>query len=293
MTAGGKTCQEIESTAISVRQRQEGHVTGTFVSQLLVDGVTHVTRQTIQRHDNALAETGCSARVVDGTNLRVRALVEMHILRPVSIRVLLFELIRNRLKIDLLRVQRQRNRMPVVQANRRQHIRNLVKVHAFPVDITNEKQFALRMVDNVNGIVRTEILQNRHNNSSVGHRRQIDGNPVAVILAHYGNLVVLFDSALLEKDMQLLDVNSQLAVSQGDVGSVIRYSLVTPVLAEAPLEHLDKIIFLFRHHKPTLFLFLPQPASRSSTPARRRCGPRYTGCCRAKAKCRGSVSSVV
>ena len=138
--------------------------------------------------------------------------------------------------------------MPIVQAHGCFHLRNLIQLDTFPVDVADEKQLALRVVDDMDRVVRTEILQNRHDDRSVRHSRQIHNDPVTVVLAHDGYLVVFLHAAFLEKNVQFLDVDSQLAIRQGHVCAVIGHSRFVPVLAERTLIHLDKIIFLFRHH---------------------------------------------
>ena len=97
--------------------------------------------------------------------------------------------------------------MPVVQADRRTDLRYLVQVDTFPVDIADKQQLTLGMVDDMDRIVRTEILQDRHDDSTVGDCSQIHSHPVAVVLAHHGNLVVFLDAAFLKEDMQLLDID--------------------------------------------------------------------------------------
>ena len=127
--------------------------------EVLLQRVADVSRQTVQRHDNTFAEARRSTRIIDTTNAVITALVEMQIFRPITVRVFLFELICNRLVVDLLRIQRQRDRMPVVEADRCQHLRNLIEVNTLPVDITDEEQLGARVIDDVNGIVGLEILQ--------------------------------------------------------------------------------------------------------------------------------------
>ena len=114
--------------------------------------------------------------------------------------------------------------MPIVQADNSQHLGDLVKIYTLPVDITDEQQFGPRVINNMNRIVRTEILQNRYNNSTIGDRSQEHCNPVTVVLSHYGDLIVLFHTALLEQNMQFLDVDRQLTVRQGDIRTIIRDS---------------------------------------------------------------------
>ena len=73
--------------------------------------------------------------------------------------------------------------------------------------LVDKQQFTPRMIDDVNGIVRTEILQDRHDDRAVGDRRQIDRDPIAVVLTHQRDLVILLDAAFLKQDMKFLDVN--------------------------------------------------------------------------------------
>ena len=248
VAAGCQTRQKIKRATVRMCQRQERHEPCALMRDTALQAVTHVSCQTVQRHDHAFAETRRAGGIVDRTDLAVGALVEMHIFCPVAFRVFLFELRADCLIVDLLRVQSKRNGMPVVQAHRRFDLGNLIQVDTFPVDVADEKQLTLRVVDDVNRVVRTEILQNRHDDRSVRHSRQIHSDPVTVVLAHDGYLVVFLHAAFLEKDVQFLDVDSQLAVCQGHVCAVIGHSGLVPVLAERTLVHLDKIIFLIRHH---------------------------------------------
>ena len=138
--------------------------------------------------------------------------------------------------------------MPIIQTNRRQHVRDLIQIDTLPVDITDEQQLRTGVVNDVDRIVRTKILKDWYNDCAVRYRCQVHSHPVAVVFTHHGNLVVLLDAAFLEQDMQFLDVNGQLTIGQGHVCSVIRHGLHVPMGLERPLKILNKIIFLFRHH---------------------------------------------
>ena len=112
------------------------------------------------------------------------------------------------------------------------------------------------MVNDVNSIVRAEILQDRHDDGSVSDGCQINSHPVSVVFTHYGNLIILLDTALLEEDMQFFNVDSQLAVSQCYICPVIGDSRQVPVFPERALEHFDKIVFFFGHHNESRFIGL-------------------------------------
>ena len=198
VTAGGDTSEEVERTAVSVRQRKERHEARISMRHAGLHAITHVARQTVQRHDDAFAETRRSAGVVDTPYLGITALIEMHILGPVAIRVLLAEQLRDSLKVKPLRVQSHRDSMPVVQTDSHQHVRYLIQVDAFPVDVADEQQFRARVVDDMNSIVRAEVLQYRYDDGAIGDGGQVHRDPVAVVFAHHGYLIVLLDAALLE-----------------------------------------------------------------------------------------------
>ena len=104
------------------------------------------------------------------------------------------------------------------------------------------------MVDNVNGIVCTEVLENRNDNSTISDRSKENGYPVTVVTSHDGDLVVLLNTALFEEYVQFLHVDSQLAICQGDVRTIVSDGRHLPVLFERALIHLDKIVFFFGHH---------------------------------------------
>ena len=143
--------------------------------------------------------------------------------------------------------------MPVVEADRRQDLRDLVKFYTLPVNIADKEQLRARMVDDMDGIVGTEILQNRNDDRAIGDRSQIDRYPITVVLSHHGDLVVLLDAAFLEQDMQLLDVDRQLTVRERDVRPIVRHCRTLPVIAKRPFIDLHKIVFFFQHHKAITF----------------------------------------
>ena len=140
--------------------------------------------------------------------------------------------------------------MPVVERHSRFDLRDLIQVDTFPVDITDEEELALRVVDNMNSIVRAEVLQNRNDDGTVGDGRQIDCYPVGVVLSHESHLVALFQPTFLKQDMQLLNVDCQLSIRQRYIRSVVGHGFSIPVLPERAFVHLDEIVFFFSHHKP-------------------------------------------
>ena len=248
MPSGGKTGEEIERTSIRVRQREESHEARSFESDATLKTIPHVSCQCIQRGNHTLAETSGAGGIVDRTDLVIAALVEMQVFGPISVRMFCFVFLCDGVVVNLLRIQSQGDRMPVIQADSSQHLRNLIKVDSLPVDITDEEQFRAGMVDNVNSIVCTEVLENRNDNSTISDSSKENGYPVTVITSHDGDLVVLLNTALFEEYVQFLHVDSQLAICQGDVRTIVSDGRHLPVLFERALIHLDKIVFFFGHH---------------------------------------------
>ncbi len=86
------------------------------------------------------------------------------------------------------------------------------------------------MIDNVHGIVRPEIGQNRYNNSAIRHGGKIHNAPVGRISSHKSYLVSLPDPGFPEQNMYLKDLLSNLFVSI-PFFSIVRQSLYFPVLS--------------------------------------------------------------
>ena len=235
-------------------QRQEGHEPRTGASDAALQTITDVARQGIERSDHTLAETGRAARIVDRSDLLVATLVVMHIFCPIAIGVLFLKQVIDGVIVDLLGVQLEGDRMPIVQADGSEHMRNLIELNTLPVDVADEEQFGLRVIDNMDRIVRTEILQDRNDDCSIGHRSEIDRYPIGVILTHHGDLVILLDAAFLKENMQFSNRDRQLAIGERFVGSIIGHSFLIPVFAERTLVKLNKVVFFFRHHDVRRFL---------------------------------------
>ena len=107
MTSGRQAGEEIEGTTISMGKRQEGHVTTLGANQMMLHGITDVTRKTVQRHDNTFTETGRTTGIVNRTDLVITTLVELDILRPITLGMFRFEELRNSFVVDHLRIQCQ------------------------------------------------------------------------------------------------------------------------------------------------------------------------------------------
>ena len=243
-----QTGKEVERTSVRMSQRKERHEAGALESNTALQSVAHIACQRIQRSDHTLAEARCAGSIVDRSDLFVAALVVVHVFCPVAVRVLLFEFLRDSVVVDLLRIQRQRNRVPVVQAHRSKHLRNLVQINSLPVDVADKQQFRTGMVDDMDGVVCAEVLQDRYDDSAIRNCSEIDGNPVAVVLSHNGDLVVFLHAAFRKQNMQFLNVYRQLAIRQRDIRSVVGHGGRLPVLTEGALIHLHKIVFFFGHH---------------------------------------------
>ena len=249
VSSGRETSQEIECAAVSMCKRQESDVTAVFRNKVMLMRIAYVTGQAVQRHDDTFGETGGTGGIVDGTDLAIGPIVKMQIFGPIAFGMFLFEFRRDGFEVNLLGIERQGDGVPVIEADGCQHLRNLIQIDTLPVDIADEKQFSTGVVNDMDSIVGTEILEDRHDDGTIGDGSQIDSHPVGVIPSHDGDLIVLFNTAFLKKDMQFLDVNGQLAVCQGHFCAVIGNGRQVPMLFKRALKDLDKIIFLFVHHK--------------------------------------------
>ena len=193
-----QTGKEVKRTTVGMSQRQEGYEPRSRASETALQTITDVTRQGIERSDHTLTETGRAARIVDRSDLLVATLVVMNVFCPIAIGVLFLKERIDGIIVDLLGVQFEGDRMPIVQADGSQHMRNLIELNTLPVDVADEEQFGLRVIDNMDRIVRTEILQDRNDDRSIGHRSEIDCYPIVVILTHHGDLVTFLDAAFLK-----------------------------------------------------------------------------------------------
>ena len=105
VAAGCQTGQKIKRATVRMCQRQERHEPCALMRDTALQTVTHVSCQTVQRHDHAFAESGSAGGIVDRTYFTIRAVFEMHIFSPVAIGVFLLELRADSLVVDLLRIQ--------------------------------------------------------------------------------------------------------------------------------------------------------------------------------------------
>ena len=230
-------------------KRQECHMACTGESQVGVNTESYIPCQRIARRNNTLREARCTACVVNASHLRIRTLVVMHFALSVAIRVVLCKLFHYRVMRDRFLIPFRSENTPFVEREHRQYIRNLFGVYSFPVGIGHKEQLCFRMIYDMNGIIGFEILQNRHNDSPIGHGSQIDRHPIAVILTHQSNFIVFLDACLLKQYVQMSDDRSQLPISEGSIRSVVCYRFKFPIRAERCFEYLYQIVFFLCQHK--------------------------------------------
>ena len=114
----------------------------------------------------------------------------------------------------------------------------------FPNKVACEKEDRLGVIDNVMYIVRTEVLQNRHHNSSVGNDGHIGNAPTRIVLSDDGYFIATPQLAILEQQMQTGYLASHVAIRISCVFTIIGVARKIPVLAEAAFVQLDEI-FLY------------------------------------------------
>ena len=113
---------------------------------------------------------------------------------------------------------------------------HVVQVKVFPDGITCEEEFGLGVVDDMRDISGLEVLQDRHDNGSVGEDSHVGHGPVATVAADEGDLVVFLYTALAKKNMQALNLSSHLAVGVNLRLPVIAHCRAIPMHADSILK---------------------------------------------------------
>ena len=160
----------------------------------------HLCCKGIARRDDTFGETCGTGSVVDRSNFAVITFVVNDIVLGEAVGILFLEEILNILPRELL--VRTRQELEVLERINRLNLLELVQIHAVPDEVRHEQQFGARVIDDMLRIIGLEIVQNRHNNTSVSHGCKVHNNPVTAVFAHYGNLVVLTNLVLSEQQVQ-------------------------------------------------------------------------------------------
>ena len=88
------------------------------------------------------------------------------------------------------------NQTKVLHLQHRIDFGHVVCVYAFPDHVTDDKQFAIRVVDQVFNVLRFEFVQQRHGYRTVGQHRKIGYRPRSTVSSAQCYVVTLFYSAM-------------------------------------------------------------------------------------------------
>ena len=237
-------------------QWQECHVAATWINQFGGQAKDNITCQRIRRGHHTLAKTCRSGCIVDAGQLGIAALDILHIVFRKAVRIFLSkEFFYGQLVHSLSLRQSSNDQVHRIQRDNRLQVWHLLHVDILPDLVGDKQQFALRMVDDMDRIVGFEVLQYRHDDGAIGHSSQVGGDPVAIVLTHHSNAVILLDTHALKKQVQTGNTLSHLTIGQGHAGAIIGYCLKIPVLTKRVLVYLNKIFFWFCQHI-VLFYYL-------------------------------------
>ena len=78
--------------------------------------------------------------------------------------------------------------------------------------LIDEEYHRVTVVDNVHGILRRKVIQDRYDHSTVGESGHISHHPAYMVLAEQCHLVARFDAHGFEKHMRAGYVAGQVAV---------------------------------------------------------------------------------
>lgn len=220
VSAHGQRRQKVECAAVGVGQRQEREGAAPFLEVALPGlgvhrpaGEQHVAREVVHRQhhplgvarraggvveqdDPVVGDIGV-ADVVDGESARV--------LGPVVLEDVALEL-GQRLAVafvDDVEVRERENRFDLAY---------LLFFDDVPEVVAQKQQAAFGVVDDVDDVVGGEVLQDRHDDRSVGDRGDVGDAPAGVVAAYERDLVALLDACFLEQQMQLGDLLGHLVV---------------------------------------------------------------------------------
>ncbi len=211
MASYGQRGQKVERTAVGVGQRQEREGPAAFLevalSRLGVDrflGEQHVARQVVHRQHHSFRVARRARGVVQQNHpvvgdFRVFDVVDVEAPRvfgPVVLDDVALEF-RQRLAVAFV------DRLEVRQREDRFDLADLFFFDDVPEVVAQEKQAALRVVDDVNDVVGREVLQNGYDDRSVGDSADVGDAPAGVVAAYERYLVALLDAGFLEQQVEL------------------------------------------------------------------------------------------
>ena len=251
MAADSQRCEHVEGAAVGMGQRQEGQAPRALEVQPRVDAIDDVAAQVVAGEHDALAEARGAAGVVQLHELVAGHVGIVDVVAIEAALVFLFEEVGQ--VIDDLAHRLARllgQQLAAVERDGRANALELFEVERLPDGLAREQQYGLAVVDDVLGVGGVELLQDGHDDCTVGDGGDVDGHPHGRVLADEGHLVAGFDAAVLKEQVHTGDVAGKVAIGHCGLLVVVAQCGQLPVVDEAFLENLDGILF---QHKSCLF----------------------------------------
>ena len=112
--------------------------------------------------------------------------------------------------------------------------------------VAHEEQLGIGVIDDIVNLLRHELVENGHGNSSVGEGSEEGYGPLAAVASAEGYLVAFHDAAVLEQDMQLLDFSCYIMILKG-CSLVVGQRIKVPVVDDALLYKFVETGYVFHN----------------------------------------------
>ena len=182
--------QEIERTTISMCQRQKTEFAFPPVQYAKLDAVHHIPRQVVSGKHNPFTETGRAGSIVQQDHFVIVQFRIFDIILAETVRILFrhllihaFQKLLNAFTIALMQATE------IGQRKDTTHVLDHFLFQCIPDTVTDKKENRLGVIDNMMHIVRTEVLQDRYYNRSVGHSGHINNTPAGTVFSDQSNLI--------------------------------------------------------------------------------------------------------
>ena len=243
MPAHGQRRQEVEGAAVGVGQRQERERAPAFLevaqARLGVDGFAgedHVAREVVHGQHHALGVARRAGGVVEQDHPVVGDVGVSDVVDAESARIFgavvlddfALEL-RQRLAVALV------DGVEVRQREDRFDLPDLLLLDDVPEVVAQEQQAAFGVVDDVDDVVGREILEDRHDDGSVGDRADVGDAPAGIVASDERDLVALPDAGLAVEEVQAGDLLGHFVVGEGLAVEIVGQRRHLAVFAETGL----------------------------------------------------------
>ena len=110
--------------------------------------------------------------------------------------------------------------------------------------VAYEEQTGLGVIDDIMDLFGIELMQDGYGNGTVGERGQECNSPLRGVAATKGNFVATLDAAVLEENMDFLDLTGYIMELQG-LSLVVCERITIPIVNDAFLYECIKTWYLF------------------------------------------------